>query len=110
MMYTKLLSRYHNQRDKRTFPTRRSSDLQLHEMMERFDRLEERARTLKDTEHRADVVTHEIFERLNRTFITPLEREDIVALASRSEEHTSELQSRRDLVCRLLLEKKKKNC
>src|SRR5215471_21398753 len=29
-------------------------------------------------------------------------------LARRSEEHTSELQSRRDLVCRLLLEKKKK--
>src|SRR5690349_23156655 len=29
-------------------------------------------------------------------------------LKSRSEEHTSELQSRRDLVCRLLLEKKKK--
>src|SRR5438874_8256462 len=28
----------------------------------------------------------------------------------RSEEHTSELQSRRDLVCRLLLEKKKKKC
>src|SRR5438874_8760344 len=30
------------------------------------------------------------------------------AEAVRSEEHTSELQSRRDLVCRLLLEKKKK--
>src|SRR5690349_24863014 len=29
--------------------------------------------------------------------------------SQRSEEHTSELQSRRDLVCRLLLEKKKKN-
>src|SRR5438874_3021935 len=29
------------------------------------------------------------------------------ALGTRSEEHTSELQSRRDLVCRLLLEKKK---
>src|SRR2546428_9087509 len=28
----------------------------------------------------------------------------------RSEEHTSELQSRSDLVCRLLLEKKKKDC
>src|SRR5438874_7687689 len=28
--------------------------------------------------------------------------------AARSEEHTSELQSRRDIVCRLLLEKKKK--
>src|SRR5690349_22588035 len=32
-----------------------------------------------------------------------------VYLRTRSEEHTSELQSRRDLVCRLLLEKKKKN-
>src|SRR5438874_6499140 len=31
------------------------------------------------------------------------------ANANRSEEHTSELQSRRDLVCRLLLEKKKNN-
>src|SRR5438105_12732854 len=31
------------------------------------------------------------------------------ALGARSEEHTSELQSRVDLVCRLLLEKKKKN-
>src|SRR5438874_2999497 len=30
------------------------------------------------------------------------------ARPARSEEHTSELQSRRDLVCRLLLEKKKK--
>src|SRR5690349_23990618 len=31
-----------------------------------------------------------------------------ICLGRRSEEHTSELQSRRDLVCRLLLEKKKK--
>src|SRR2546422_7188456 len=35
-------------------------------------------------------------------------RERAVALAQRSEEHTSELQSRLHLVCRLLLEKKKK--
>src|SRR6266496_1142874 len=32
----------------------------------------------------------------------------MIGARSRSEEHTSELQSRRDLVCRLLLEKKKK--
>src|SRR5690349_23937019 len=31
-------------------------------------------------------------------------------VVDRSEEHTSELQSRRDLVCRLLLEKKKTGC
>src|SRR5438874_8395670 len=35
-------------------------------------------------------------------------RKGMVVGVERSEEHTSELQSRRDLVCRLLLEKKKK--
>ena len=60
---------------------RQSCD-QLHEMMEKFDRLEERAKALKEVEHKADLVTHEIYERLNRTFITPLEREDIHSLAS----------------------------
>ncbi len=54
----------------------------LNEMMNHFDRLEDRSRRLKEVEHNADLVTHEIFERLNRTFITPLERDDIHALAS----------------------------
>src|SRR5690606_40972772 len=36
-------------------------------------------------------------------------RDSLSASALRSEEHTSELQSRENLVCRLLLEKKKKN-
>src|SRR5437868_12425871 len=36
-------------------------------------------------------------------------RHPVAGAARRSEEHTSELQSRFDLVCRLLLEKKKKN-
>src|SRR2546421_1368085 len=35
--------------------------------------------------------------------------QELSRLAKRSEEHTSELQSRSDIVCRLLLEKKKKN-
>ena len=55
---------------------------QLQEMMQRFDRLEERARALKEVEHQGDLVAHELFERLNRTFITPLDREDIHGLAS----------------------------
>src|SRR5699024_4428976 len=37
------------------------------------------------------------------------EKVDVVVVAYKSEEHTSELQSRFDLVCRLLLEKKKEN-
>src|SRR6266403_3643385 len=38
-----------------------------------------------------------------------LSRQEREPRCDRSEEHTSELQSRRDLVCRLLLEKKKKH-
>ena len=60
---------------------RQSCD-QLHDMITIFDDLDERARRLKEVEHQGDLVTHEIFERLNRTFITPLEREDIHSLAS----------------------------
>jgi predicted phosphate transport protein (TIGR00153 family) len=56
---------------------------QLHEMTVKFDDLEARTKSLKDVEHEGDLVAHELFERLNRTFITPLEREDIHGLASR---------------------------
>jgi len=54
----------------------------LHDMMERFDRLDERAQELKAVEHEADGVTHELFAKLNRTFVTPFDREDIHDLAS----------------------------
>jgi len=54
----------------------------LYEMVKAFDNLEERAADLKRVEHDGDIVTHDIFERLNRTFITPIEREDIHDLAS----------------------------
>src|SRR3712207_9010598 len=46
-------------------------------------------------------------DRLNR--VTDVEPIPLAELGHRSEEHTSELQSRQYLVCRLLLEKKKKN-
>jgi len=35
----------------------------------------------KDIEHKADSITHEIINNLNKTFITPFDREDIYALA-----------------------------
>jgi predicted phosphate transport protein (TIGR00153 family) len=37
---------------------------------------------IKDWEHRCDEVTHEIVRTLNRTFVTPFDREDIYALSS----------------------------
>lgn len=36
---------------------------------------------MKDLEHKGDEITHEIIDRLNLTFVTPIEREDILALA-----------------------------
>lgn len=37
---------------------------------------------VQDHEHRGDAITHRIFSELNGTFVTPLDREDIHALAS----------------------------
>jgi predicted phosphate transport protein (TIGR00153 family) len=40
-----------------------------------------KADEIKEVEHKCDFLTHEIIQRLNRTFVTPLDREDIYALA-----------------------------
>jgi hypothetical protein len=41
------------------------------------------ASQMKDLEHRADTVTHRIFNQLNMSFVTPFDREDIYRLAGR---------------------------
>ena len=41
----------------------------------------DKADEIKEIEHKCDFLTHEIIQRLNRTFVTPLDREDIFALA-----------------------------
>jgi predicted phosphate transport protein (TIGR00153 family) len=45
-------------------------------------RLKELVTQIKDVEHEADNLTHEIIARINRSFVTPIDREDIYALAS----------------------------
>ncbi len=55
----------------------------LVEFLEKFDNLAERAKRIKDIEHAGDEITHETVERLNRTFVTPLDREDIHQLICR---------------------------
>ena len=60
---------------------RQGCDLLL-DMMEHYENTDSKAARLKDVEHQGDVVAHELFEKLNRTFITPIEREDIHDLAS----------------------------
>src|SRR5436190_12740986 len=81
------LPRERHHRDLHSFPTRRSSDL-----------LEAGARSVE----RAAAATRRVVEPVLAAL-----RILCGAEQSRSEEHTSELQSHSDLVCRLLLEKKK---
>ncbi len=41
----------------------------------------DKADEIKEVEHKCDFLTHEIIQRLHRTFVTPLDREDIHSLA-----------------------------
>src|SRR5206468_9070843 len=88
----------------RSFPTRRSSDLQRSRVragrrhIDRAERHRRRQFRRRDTGRRRQAEEQWHLRRIQRG--EQRERD-------RSEEHTSELQSRSDLVCRLLLEKKK---
>src|SRR5207249_5087727 len=96
-------------RDPRSFPTRRSSDLDDQGVVatlhfhgeEGFVRLRGRRRAQPFL--RASQIIVNVWEEPNCRYII----EESCRSLARSEEHTSELQSRFDLVCRLLLEKKK---
>ncbi|MEQ1909075.1 MAG: DUF47 family protein [Vicinamibacterales bacterium] len=53
----------------------------LEEMLAPDEPLWEKAEEIKEVEHACDSITHEIIQRLNRTFVTPIDREDIHELA-----------------------------
>ena len=55
----------------------------LHDLVHNFSDARAKASAIKELEHAGDQVTHEIMRRLNTTFITPLDREDIHELATR---------------------------
>src|SRR5690606_42162244 len=104
-----LFSSFSNPRALHSFPTRRSSDLHADMPLERAWSAAVHAVTeLPAAGSIAIIVQREFSEPVTLAFV-----EETVASKAhclglhRSEEHTSELQSRENLVCRLLLEKKK---
>ncbi len=52
------------------------------EMLKNYENIKQKQQKIKDIEHQGDDFVHEIFEELNKTFITPIDHEDISALAS----------------------------
>ena len=56
--------------------------LRLEEAIMGFDRLDERRAELKRIERAGDAIVREIYEKMEESFITPIDREDIAKLAS----------------------------
>ncbi len=53
----------------------------LKELVDTWVDIEAKANQIDDLEHAGDTITHKIIEQLNRTFVTPFDREDIASLA-----------------------------
>lgn len=60
---------------------RRSAELLL-AMLNDYTDVPAKAKAIKQVEHAGDELTHEIYDQLNRIFVTPLDREDIASIAS----------------------------
>jgi len=54
----------------------------LVDLFNNYENVEAKAKQLKDLESQGDVITHEIIQRLHRTFVTPIDREDITLLTN----------------------------
>lgn len=61
----------------------REAALALADLLEHFTDVERKVGNIHAIEHYGDNLTHEIVRELNATFVTPLDREDILGLASR---------------------------
>ena len=53
---------------------------ELHILFHDFTNVAQKAGRLTELEHKGDYITHQIMEQLHRTFVTPLDREDISSL------------------------------
>ncbi len=56
--------------------------LAFNDLVQNFDQLADKRDKIKDIEHQGDNIVHSIYDRLIKTFITPIDREDISKLAS----------------------------
>src|SRR2546428_12278233 len=55
----------------------------LVDLLDHFENVDMKTARIKDLEHEADDITHEVYKQVYQTFLTPLDREDIVALAQK---------------------------
>ena len=53
------------------------------DMVEHYEYSEQKIAKLKELEQEADVITHRTYEKMHKTFLTPIDREDIYALVNK---------------------------
>lgn len=53
------------------------------DMVEHYEYSEPKIAKLKELEQEADVITHKTYEKMHKTFLTPIDREDIYALVNK---------------------------
>ena len=70
----------------------------LKDLIEDYRDVETKAQRVKDREHEGDEITHAIVRRLNTTFITPMDREDIYALGSALDDVMDAIEAVADLL------------
>jgi len=58
----------------------------LADLLDHFENVDMKTARMKELEHEADDVTHQIYRQVNVTFVTPFDREDIAALAQRMDD------------------------
>jgi hypothetical protein len=68
----------------------------LQELVCNWENVETIVNEITEIEHAGDTCTHQIIERLNRTFVTPFDREDIALLAHSLDDITDFIQSAAD--------------
>jgi len=61
---------------------------ELKELVDTWEDTEEKVGEIVELEHRGDTITHETMAQLNRTFVTPFDREDIALLIHRLDDVT----------------------
>ncbi|MBI3647229.1 MAG: DUF47 domain-containing protein [Actinobacteria bacterium] len=76
----------------------RAAAVELKDMVEDFHDVEMKARRLQEREHEGDQLTHEIIRRLNTSFITPMDREDIYLLATALDDVMDAIEAAGDLL------------
>jgi predicted phosphate transport protein (TIGR00153 family) len=59
---------------------------ELVELVSKFDNVQERKVRIKDLEHEGDRITHDLYTAIDKTFVTPLDREDLSSLTGTVDE------------------------